>query len=80
LPRPGILLSPARAYHNHVAEMKGGQSGEPIGFLKNANAIIGHRTPILAPAAAPDQLDFEAEIPVVFGRACHGVPAAEAMQ
>lgn len=85
IPRPGILLSHGRSYHDHVGEMRvasGGTPGaatEPVGFMKNINSIVGHGAPIRLPATAPDMVDFEGEISVVFGRPCHGVHAKEAM-
>ena len=81
LPSPTILLSHARAYRDHVAEMKGGEPPPeyPIGFMKNGNSVIGHCEAVRLPPSAPAMVDFEGEISVVFGAPCHGVSAKEAM-
>jgi acylpyruvate hydrolase len=86
LPSPGILLSHGRAYRSHITEMAGGSKtpdmapSQPIGFLKNRNSIIGPGESIVLPSAAPDQVDFEGEIAVVFARACHGAMPETAME
>jgi 2-keto-4-pentenoate hydratase/2-oxohepta-3-ene-1,7-dioic acid hydratase in catechol pathway len=82
LPRPAILACHGRAYRSHLAEMSGETKvpETPSGFLKNANAIIGHGAPIRLPAHARDMVDFEAEVSVVFGRPCHHVSRDEAMR
>ena len=81
VPDPGILLSHARAYRDHLAEMGSGEEAPryPVGFMKNANSIVGSGTPIRLPASAADMVDFEGEMSVVFSRPCHGVAAADAL-
>jgi 2-keto-4-pentenoate hydratase/2-oxohepta-3-ene-1,7-dioic acid hydratase in catechol pathway len=41
--------------------------------------VIGTGASVRIPAEAPDMVDFEDEFCVVFGRSCHAVKAAEAM-
>ncbi len=79
--RPGILLSHARAYHSHLAEMEGAAPPPryPAGFIKNVHAIVGPDAPIRLPRAAPSMVDFEGEVSIVFSRRCHGVSPAEAL-
>ena len=89
VPQPALLLCHAHAYHEHVSEMDGRASAAgkvggsapkyPIGFMKNGHAVIGPDAPIVLPESASEKVDFEGEISVVFGRACHGVRAENAL-
>jgi len=83
LPRPGIVFSHGRAYKRHRAEMTGSSdiapNERPGGFLKNGSSIVGPGQPIVIPKQAPDMVDFEGEISIVFGRDCHNVKKADAL-
>ncbi len=82
VPRPGIVLSHARAYRSHRDEMRGSDAKPetvPTGFIKNTNSVIGPGAPIVLPASHPDMVDFEGEFSVVIGRPCHNVSPGEAM-
>ena len=59
----------------------------PLLFIKATSCIVAHGDDIVIPAIAPDQVDYEAELVVVIGRAaknvsiedacaCSGAPAA----
>ncbi|HCS56188.1 MAG TPA: FAA hydrolase family protein [Gordonia polyisoprenivorans] len=52
---------------------------QPDGYIVNPNTVVASGTPIVLPKLAPDQVDFEGELCVVFGRTTYRVPAAEAM-
>lgn len=73
--RPGLAVCNGRAYGAHRKEMGIGHlpPGEPGGFIKNVNAVTGPDTQILIPPTAPDMIDFEGELAVVFHRECHRV-------
>lgn len=82
VPRPGIVLSHARAYRSHQEEMRGSDAEPekvPTGFIKNTNSVIGPGAPIVLPASHPDMVDFEGEFSVVIGRPCHHISPDEAM-
>lgn len=81
IPRPGIVLSHARAYRSHLDEMRPGSKPAemPTGFIKNSNSVIGPDEPIVPPAKYPDMLDFEGEFSVVIGKPCHDISADDAM-
>ena len=82
VPRPGIVLSHARAYRSHQEEMQGPDAKPetvPTGFIKNTNSVIGPGAPIVLPATHPDMVDFEGEFSVVIGRPCHDISPDEAM-
>lgn len=78
-----IVLSHGRAYMSHRKEMqktdKPRIEEHPTGFIKNVNSFIGTGAPIPIPPQCPDQVDFEGEFSVVFGRPCHNVTEAEAL-
>lgn len=84
LPRPTNLFLHGMAYHSHARDWHADArptlpDHPPAGFHKSIGAITGPFDPIALPTAAPDQVDFEGEICVVFGRPCHNVSAEEAM-
>jgi acylpyruvate hydrolase len=83
VPRPGILLSHGRAYHSHLKEMAKGSDQkapeEPKAFLKNSNAITATGSIIELPRRFPHMVDFEGEFSIVFGKDCHNVDEAGAM-
>ena len=77
--RPGMVFSTGGNYRSHIAEVEAkigitiGEPKVPVGFIKNSNAIVGHRADIVLPAHSPDQIDWEAEFCFVIGRACHAI-------
>ncbi|APZ50563.1 fumarylacetoacetate hydrolase family protein [Salipiger abyssi] len=79
LPSPRLIVSVGQAYRGHVAEMKGKPPSEPHGFLKAPSAVTGPFADIPLPPQAPDMVDYEGELCVVIGRACHNVSEEEAM-
>jgi len=76
---PVNILCIGRNYKAHAEE--GGDSApkQPILFLKATSAVIGPDDPILLPAAAPDQVDYEAELAVVIGKAARHVSEADSL-
>ncbi|WP_160112788.1 fumarylacetoacetate hydrolase family protein [Mycobacterium sp. 3519A] len=66
-------------YAAHAAEFGAAPPPAPPSFVKSASAVIGPGEAIVLPAAAPDHVDYEGEICVVFGRTCHAVGAEDAM-
>ena len=49
-----------------------------VGYRAN-NALIAHGQPIVIPADASDQVQYEGELVVIIGRECRNVPEAEAL-
>ena len=83
VPRPGILLSHGRAYHDHLKEMRGADAKpaeDPSGFLKNLNSITASGAPIRLPAHRSTMVDFEGEFSIVFGARCHNVSEDRALE
>lgn len=83
VPRPGILLSHGRAYHDHLKEMRGADAKpaeDPSGFLKNLNSITASGAPIRLPPHRASMVDFEGEFSIVFGSRCHNVREDRALE
>lgn len=76
---PAMVLAAGLAYKSHLAEMAGTPAPpHPTAFLKTAASVAGPG-PVALPPQAADQVDYEGELAVVFGRPCHAVTAAEAL-
>ncbi|MFA7248028.1 MAG: fumarylacetoacetate hydrolase family protein [Dehalococcoidia bacterium] len=72
-------------YREHVTEMarlRGEQPQFPphadVGYRAN-NALVADGEPIVIPSDATDEVQYEGELVVVFGRTCHRVAEAEAL-
>ncbi len=79
--QPQLIISHGRAYADHNAEMGAEQDRgkTPGGFVKTNGAVIATGEAIVLPPRFPDQIDWEGEISVVFGRDCHNVSRDKAM-
>lgn len=78
---PPNIVAIGRNYAAHAREMKAQSTEtEPLIFLKATTSIIGPDDPIVLPCSAPDEVDFEAELAVVIGRAAKSVPESAAME
>jgi 2-keto-4-pentenoate hydratase/2-oxohepta-3-ene-1,7-dioic acid hydratase in catechol pathway len=81
---PGKILGAGANYYGHVAEMgvrAPDPESEPFFFLKPpVTTVIGPYDPVPFPAYDGVQLDWEAELGVVIGRAAKNVSTAEARQ
>ncbi|MGB6207842.1 fumarylacetoacetate hydrolase family protein [Mycobacterium sp.] len=66
-------------YAEHIAEMGGEASADPVIFLKPNTAIIGPNVPIRLPADA-SPVHFEGELAAVISRPCKDVTAARAAE
>lgn len=80
VPDPSIILSIGMNYRAHLEEMEGTPvPPRPTGFTMTHPALTGHRGTIIAPPQCPDMIDYEGELTFVFGKSCHNVSEAEAM-
>jgi acylpyruvate hydrolase len=84
LPNPRLILSHGQAFHAHRRDFHKDAKPEPpvnppAGFIKGAGGIVGPGGEIVLPAVAPDKVDYEGELCVVFGRRCHNVSRDDAM-
>lgn len=81
VPHPTKILALGFNYREHAEEFSTQAPEAPLIFAKYPNSISGPFDPIILPPGDQDpQVDYEAELAVVIGRRCKGVPAARAME
>jgi 2-keto-4-pentenoate hydratase/2-oxohepta-3-ene-1,7-dioic acid hydratase in catechol pathway len=76
---PPNIFAIGRNYRAHAAETGSAVPDRPLIFLKATTALIGAGAPIVLPAAAPHEVDYEAELAVIIGRAARQVSEAAAL-
>lgn len=76
---PPNIFAIGRNYLGHVQETGARLPELPLVFLKATTALIGPEDPVVLPAVAPDQVDFEAELAVVIGRTARNVAEQQAL-
>ena len=80
VPNPALILSVGMNYRRHLEEMDNVPApAHPTAFQMALTALTGAGQPIVMPPQCPDMIDYEGEFCFVFGRSCHNVAAAEAM-
>jgi 2,4-diketo-3-deoxy-L-fuconate hydrolase len=77
VPRPGKGLGVALNYRKHAEETGRPAPDEPALFGKTDNCVCGPFDPIVVPEGRL-QVDYEAELVIVFGRTCKSASAADA--
>ncbi|MFM8304009.1 MAG: fumarylacetoacetate hydrolase family protein [Actinomycetota bacterium] len=77
VPRPDKVLCLGLNYRAHIAEMGHAPPEHPTVFAKFAVALVGARDDIWLPRES-EQVDWEAELGIVIGRAVRRASAAEA--
>ncbi len=78
VPQPGKLVCIGLNYRDHCVEQNIPVPERPIIFSKFSSSIADPFVPVLRPPET-QQLDFEAELAVVIGRACRDVPLKTAL-
>jgi 2-keto-4-pentenoate hydratase/2-oxohepta-3-ene-1,7-dioic acid hydratase in catechol pathway len=76
---PAALLGLGLNYQGHIKDEKTTPPQEPILFLKHTCAVIGPGDPIVLPASAPSEVDYEAELAVVIARTARNVERKDAL-
>ena len=66
-------------YKSHAAESDMALPTAPVVFLKAASSVIGPNEPVVLPAMAPEEVDYEAELALVIGKSCRKVSEADAL-
>lgn len=77
---PPNIIAIGRNYPEHAREMNAEVDAEPLIFLKATSSIIGPDEPILLPASAPDEVDFEAELAIVIGQSGKNIAKSDAIK
>jgi 2-keto-4-pentenoate hydratase/2-oxohepta-3-ene-1,7-dioic acid hydratase in catechol pathway len=68
IPNPGKIICVGLNYQEHVVETGRDNTEQPAIFLRLAESQVGHKQPIVRPRESTN-LDFEAEIAVIVGKA-----------
>jgi 2-keto-4-pentenoate hydratase/2-oxohepta-3-ene-1,7-dioic acid hydratase in catechol pathway len=76
---PPNIIALGMNYGKHAEETGMRSPERPVMFLKATTSVIGHGMPIVLPASGPDEVDYEAELAVVIGRAVKNVSPGDAL-
>ena len=76
---PPNVLALGLNYRAHSDECNISYPDVPILFIKGTNSVVGAGQPIVLPEAGPDEVDYEAELAVVIGKAAKNVSPDEAL-
>lgn len=77
IPNPDKVLCVGINYRPHVEEMGREMPNWPMIFVRFPGSQVGHRQPLIRPAAS-EKYDFEGELAVVIGRRARNVPRSAA--
>ena len=75
---PPNVFAIGRNYRAHIEETGARVPESPLVFLKATTSVIAPGDSIILPPAAPDEVDFEAELAIVIGPAARRVSPEEA--
>ena len=78
VPRPGKIVCVGLNYASHITEMGRELPQYPTLFGKWADALTGAHDDVIVPDYAAAELDWEAELAVIIGRAAYQVPESAA--
>lgn len=74
-----IAIGANYAEHCRESDSKLELPDHPLVFIKATNALAAHNDPIRLPLCNPNEVDYEAELAVVIGKAAYRVSEANAM-
>jgi 2-keto-4-pentenoate hydratase/2-oxohepta-3-ene-1,7-dioic acid hydratase in catechol pathway len=74
--RPSKIVCVGRNYREHAAELGNEVPLEPLVFFKPPSSLLSPGENIRRPKVA-ERTDYEGELGVVIGKACHKIPADE---
>jgi 2-keto-4-pentenoate hydratase/2-oxohepta-3-ene-1,7-dioic acid hydratase in catechol pathway len=77
---PPNILAVGRNYKAHAAEGGDDLPKAPLLFIKATTSVTGPGDPIVIPAVAPTEVDYEAELAVVIGKTARNVKEEEALR
>ncbi len=66
-------------YRKHAEESGMDLPTAPVIFIKATTSVTGVSMPIVLPASAPDEVDYECELVIVIGTEAHNVPEDRAL-
>lgn len=76
---PPNIIALGLNYIEHATESKMELPKVPILFLKATSSLTGHLQPIILPAEAPSEVDYEAELTIVIGKTAKNVSEDRAL-
>ena len=76
---PCNILALGLNYRKHADETNVSYPELPVLFIKTTTSVVGHMSPIILPAAGPENVDYEAELAVIIGRKVKNISPSEAM-
>lgn len=76
---PPNVLAIGINYAAHAKEGGKEPPDHPVVFVKLTTTVIGPGEPVVLPAEAPNEVDYEAELAMVIGKTCRNVTEAEAL-
>ncbi|GMU83664.1 MAG: 2-hydroxyhepta-2,4-diene-1,7-dioate isomerase [Planctomycetota bacterium] len=76
---PPNIFAIGRNYRAHAAETGSRVPEQPLIFIKPTTTVLAPGDAIRIPAAAPSEVDFEAELAIVIGRTARDVSEYEAL-
>jgi 2-keto-4-pentenoate hydratase/2-oxohepta-3-ene-1,7-dioic acid hydratase in catechol pathway len=76
---PPNILAIGANYAAHAKEAGKKVPDHPLVFVKLTTTVIGPGEPIILPAEAPNEVDYEAELAIVIGKTCRNVDEGEAL-
>jgi 2-keto-4-pentenoate hydratase/2-oxohepta-3-ene-1,7-dioic acid hydratase in catechol pathway len=79
IPNPDKIVCVGLNYQEHVVETGRDNTEQPAIFLRLPESQVGHQQPILRPRESKN-LDYEAEIAVIIGKAGRRIPQARAWE
>ena len=79
VPRPGKVVAIGRNYKEHAEEEGVEPPAAPLIFAKWPSSVVGHGAEIRWDPGLTGQVDYEAELAVVIGRAARRVAVADAL-
>src|ERR687895_156886 len=79
IPRPGKIVCVGLNYRDHAAESAMEVPAAPLLFAKWPNGLVGPGQPIVIPHQT-GEVDYEAELGVVIGRAARTVSVEHALE
>lgn len=77
---PVNLIAIGLNYRRHAAESGAQIPSEPLVFVKLTTSVTNPGDPIVLPASAPDEVDWEAELAVIIGKTARKVSEADALK
>ena len=76
---PPNIIALGLNYVEHAKEGRWDLPPAPVIFLKATTSLTAHLSPIILPAEAPFEVDYEAELVIVIGKEAKNVPEEKAL-